>query len=165
MVHILPSNHEIITSWRFHPNLNTFERVISVNSFLSFLAWKFLSVRNGSKWSKMVKKKLYCFFLRIEWFWVKKNKKTFLTIFGSGGPFLGPFCPFFRKMGLFSKNLFLHVFSPYGPLTSCKELGKSLEPFSRAPEGVIRKIRFWPFWPIFPNLRFFSKNLFLHVFY
>ena len=37
MVNILPSNHEIITSWRFDPNLITFEQVISVNSFLSYL--------------------------------------------------------------------------------------------------------------------------------
>ena len=37
MVHILPSNHERITSWRFDPNPITFEQVISVNSFLSYL--------------------------------------------------------------------------------------------------------------------------------
>ena len=139
MFHISLNNHAIIISWKFHPNPISFKQIIAIFRFFSKKCEKFSKCKkwvkmgqNGSKWSK---KNFYCFFLRIEWFWVKKKKKTFLTIFGSGGPFLSPFCPFFRKMRLFSKNLFLHVFSPYGPLTSCKELGKSLEPFSRAPAG------------------------------
>ena len=37
-----------------------------------------------------------------------------------------------KKTGIFSGNRALSVFFIYDPLTSCKELGKSLEPFLRS---------------------------------
>ena len=35
-----------------------------------------------------------------------------------------------KKTGFFSENRALLLLAPYDPLTSCKELGKTLEPFS-----------------------------------
>ena len=81
--------------------------------------------QNGSKFSKQ--KFLLLFFLRIEWFWVKKKKKKILIIWGSHNPnlrfYVGPPGP---KLGIFGTKRFLPVVSLYWPLTFGKKIRKIL---------------------------------------
>ena len=130
--------HLIIMQWSFPENF------IQIQSFLRKLLPKIHFCHFGLKiskcqeeWVKMVqngpKKNVLLFFLRIEWFRVKKINKSFLTFSGPGVHFWALFGHFFEKWDFFRKICF-YTFLAFMQ-TSCKELGKSFEPFSRAPPG------------------------------
>ena len=79
--------------------------------------------------------------------------------------FFGPFWPIFAELRFFSKNLFLHVFYKYFCLTSCQKSEKSHDPILRKLWKTLKNPIFNPFWPIFPKMRFFSKNRAPSLFY
>ena len=79
--------------------------------------------------------------------------------------FFGPFWPPGPKMRIFGKKRFLHVVSPYWPLTSCQKSERSLEPILRKFWKNSKNPIFDPKMAILGKMGFFSKNRAPSLFY
>ena len=175
MLHISPTNHAMIISWKFHPNSISFERVSKLSHRLP--SWWCPWLRIFASWRLFLAQKFFNIFFprNCPQKCLQKNgfrKNKFVTsYFRRNGInfifwwFFGPFWPPGPKLRIFGKKRSLHVVSPYWPLTSCQKSEKSLEPILRKVWKTSKMAYFWPFGPIFPKMGFFSKKRASSLFY
>ena len=122
--------------------------------------------QNGPKWSK----KMFLLLFFANWVILSKKNNFFFYHFRVWGSifrwFFGPFWPPGPKLRIFGKKRFLHVVSPYWPLTSCQKSEKSLEPILRKVWKTSKNPIFYKFKnPYFCLLEtFFRPKIFQHFF-